>query len=236
MSSILKALKKLEEEKSLHEEQKEINISREILKPAAVNRNLSRWLWLLGSSAALVIMLLTFALIRKPASKDVVKPPELPLASQPAPPLSGQNRPASPAVNVNDTKTSPVEPPAASSPLPRQLPAAQKQGSAAVFPIISEKTELPGILLPAPELQMKESAVKALPLPASVNSEPSLTLSGIAWNKDSHERLAIINGQPAATGETVSGTLVEEILQDRVKLSRNGKAFELLIGKTATKD
>jgi len=73
MSSILKALKKLEVEKSLLDSKKEINVSREILKQSSENRNMVKWLWLLGSTAAAVIIFLTFALIRKP-SANIVEP------------------------------------------------------------------------------------------------------------------------------------------------------------------
>jgi general secretion pathway protein B len=57
-------------------------------------------------------------------------------------------------------------------------------------------------------------------------------LSGIAWNKDSADRLAIINGQPVGTAASISGYRVDEILQDRVKLSRNGSSFEIFIGRS----
>jgi general secretion pathway protein B len=67
-------------------------------------------------------------------------------------------------------------------------------------------------------------------------TEAALTLNGIAWNRDSADRLAIINGQPAGVGENVAGAVVVEILQDRARFTRNGKTFELSIGKSSVKE
>jgi hypothetical protein len=63
-----------------------------------------------------------------------------------------------------------------------------------------------------------------------LSNDSTLTLSGIAWNKDSSDRLAIINGQPAATGAVVNGAVVEEILQDKVRMNLSGRTFELFLG------
>jgi general secretion pathway protein B len=92
---------------------------------------------------------------------------------------------------------------------------------------------MPASHLPPAETPPAESGRKQ-PLPqAPEQAETALTLSGIAWNKDSADRLAIINGQPTATGATVSGVVVEEIMPDRVKVNRAGRSFEIFLGKSA---
>jgi general secretion pathway protein B len=58
----------------------------------------------------------------------------------------------------------------------------------------------------------------------------AFAVSGIAWNKDSADRLAIVNGQPLTTGSAIAGALVEEILPDRVRFSQEGKTFEVHLG------
>jgi len=78
-----------------------------------------------------------------------------------------------------------------------------------------------------------ESGRKPLPPRAPEQTDTSLTLSGIAWNKDSSDRLAIINGQPTATGAIVNGVVVEEIMPDRVKVNSAGRSFEIFLGKPA---
>lgn len=235
MSSILKALKKLEAEKSLLDAKKEINVSREILKQSSEGRNMVKWLWLLGSSAAVVIIFLTFALIRKPPANILETSRELPLAAQTAPvALPVQNQLIAPQSSTN-TKYIPITSPSTSNdPAQKQtpqIPAQTNNGSTDM-----REVELPGTAVPLAEPQKIKPTLKAAPLPAPTSSELTFTLSGIAWNKDSAERLAIINGQPTATGSTVNGVIVEEILQDRVKLSHNGRSFELLIGRPARID
>jgi general secretion pathway protein B len=109
-----------------------------------------------------------------------------------------------------------------------QIPVQINNGSTGM-----KEVELPSATVPLAEHQKIEPLLNAAPLAAPASSELTFTLSGIAWNKDSAERLAIINGQPTATGSSVNGVIVEEILQDRVKLSHSGRSFELLIGKPA---
>lgn len=228
MSSILKALKKLEEEKIARHEEEKRHISGEILKPRTERGGSARWLWLFAGGATVVIALLIVALLRKsppeqisarantPASNETataVPVPDVPLAK----PAAGAPQKTPPiASNVPDqpVKNKPVQ----TSPLPRSLPG-------------PTEPELPGFR--APEPTRAEPPPARLP-PAS--TEPALTLNGIAWNRDSADRLAIINGQPAGVGEIVAGAVVVEILQDRARLTRNGKTFELSIGKSSAKD
>jgi len=128
----------------------------------------------------------------------------------------------------------PVTPPEAAE--PRQKPARQLPAQADVPSIRRESVELPGIAAPVPEPENNGPAAKTAPGPTAAPAAATVTLSGIAWNKDSAVRLAIINGQPTALGASVDGVVVEEILPDRVKLSRNGRVFELLIGKSTNPD
>lgn len=234
MSSILKALKKLEEEKSALQDEKEINLSRDILKQP-VTRGISvQWFWLAGILSIAVIVMLTVALIRKPQISETASHKELPSISRPATlPTPTQSLPATLAVtgiNKGDSVTNP-------SPLQTLQTGPQPLLTPARVSILkNERIELPGGIAPSIEPLKTESAVKSIPVSAPLASDTTLTLSGIAWNKDSADRLAIINGQPTTTGTTVSGALVEEILPDRVKLFHHGRTFELLIGRSAVTD
>lgn len=85
----------------------------------------------------------------------------------------------------------------------------------------------PANSLPPPQeqpVQPKADAVAAQPLPA-------ITINGIAWQKDSASRIAVVNGIPVNEGATVQGTKVEEIFPDRIRFLHNGKAFEVPFGK-----
>lgn len=229
MSSILKALKKLEEEKSLHSETKKLNVSREILRQPDGEKKMLKRLWLLGGSAALVIVILTVALLRKPAPQETRKQPEAPAALPAGAVPAQENLPVAPRLNGSGKKTLPAE---AGEAEPERKTARQLQEQPATRPPAAKSTELPGAAPRAAEHKELAPPPKAAADQAAPGDGTALTLSGIAWNKDSADRLAIINGQPAAIGATVGGAIVEEILPDRVKLSRNGRSLELFIGKS----
>lgn len=62
----------------------------------------------------------------------------------------------------------------------------------------------------------------------------TLTVSGIAWQKGESDRIAMVNGSPVSEGTIVAGARVVEIKPDRVRFSRDGSVFEVPIGTGAT--
>jgi general secretion pathway protein B len=68
---------------------------------------------------------------------------------------------------------------------------------------------------------------------APVSSGSTLQVSGIAWQKDSADRLAVINGIPLVIGDIIEGAQVREILPDRVRFATKEKSFEIFLGKSA---
>ena len=87
-------------------------------------------------------------------------------------------------------------------------------------PNASAKRELPSS--PAPAKSLSENAVAPL---------PTLSVSGIAWQKDNANRMAVVNSTPVREGEIVEGAVVKEILPDRVRFSLKGKEFEISLEK-----
>jgi general secretion pathway protein B len=228
VSSILKALKKLEEEKSLRKDDKEINVTREILKPPAERRGIVKWLWVFSIIAVAVIVIQSAALFRKSATTDEARSRLIPVMSRlsssvSAPPPAASTLPREPEVKkVAIPSHSPIpaprqdsSSPAVSSPGKESRPLIELP-NAPVFPVELPKTTIPPKSEP--------------PHRTSPPSDVTLTLSGIAWHKDSSDRLAIINGQPAATGAVVNGAVVEEILPDKVRMNLSGKTFDLVLG------
>jgi general secretion pathway protein B len=233
MSSILKALKKLETEKALTEEAAGINVSREILRQQPANRKAVFWLSIAGIVAIAVIAALTALLLAKsprqqeakiaPAADLPLKDPALPPGASTviAAPPTGTGGRAVPSLTTAPEKrdlqpTSPAL-------LPPSLPTAAGRST----------TEMPASHASVAVPTQTETGRKPLSPSPSEQTDTSLTLSGIAWNKDSADRLAIINGQPTATGATVSGVVVEEIMPDRVKVNSGGRSFEIFLGKPA---
>jgi len=237
MSSILKALKKLEEEKALRRDEA-LDLPREILTARREKRSVSPIAW---GGAIIAGLLLTIALttlvVRRgdqqtvtttagsfatPEATAVTKAAQeiparreagsiVPATGKPVAPPDGKLRPPYPADN---------EP----------LPAAATTIRAEPRAVITAVPSLPATASVPPGALLRKPALT----PVSEPPEPALVVSGIAWNKDSAERLAIINGQPTATGTYVNGFIVEEILPDRVRFSTEGKIVEILIGKSGT--
>jgi general secretion pathway protein B len=87
--------------------------------------------------------------------------------------------------------------------------------------------------LPASGAAPVPATTKPVPPRGAEPAEPAFAVSGIAWNTDSADRLAIVNGHPLTTGSAVGSAVVEEILPDRVRFSQGGKTFEVPLGKSA---
>ena len=60
---------------------------------------------------------------------------------------------------------------------------------------------------------------------------PSLTVNGLALS-DGEKRKAIVNGMSVSVGSVIEGARVEEILENRVRFSHGGKTFEISVGNT----
>lgn len=69
--------------------------------------------------------------------------------------------------------------------------------------------------------------------PAPSREHPALHVGGIAWQKDSSSPMAIVNGTPVAEGSTVGGARVEKIYQERVRFSCQGRSFEVGLGASS---
>jgi len=236
MSSILNALKKLEKEKTLRREG-EIDLSREILHDAIRRRERFPWQWAAAICVIVLLSVMVIALMTRgtspiqqatsqPAPQQIPQQPEAAL-----PPSSGQTVPqivkSVPALTMPRFAPAPAAGSATGQPaavIPVPLPTVQPPS---VQP--ESRPSLPATAVPPAELP-PPARKQAAAAPAA-SAEPAFSVSGIAWNKDSADRLAIINGQPLTTGSAIAGAVVEEILPDRVRFSKNGRTFEVHLGK-----
>ena len=212
MSSILEALKKLEDEKAARLSGAG-NIAGKVLKAGRRPRQKPVW-WLPAGMAlaAAVAAVITYGLMggfitgRAPAPPPITAPPlpQLPRAPAVAPPVE----PVLPATARHEKAPSR----ATSSPAIRQTP----------------RTE--PISRPPIENRREERPV-APPPSAAVEEIPSLRVSGIAWQKDGADRLAVVNGRSVTEGGVIEGARVEEIFPDRVRFSLAGRKFDISLGK-----
>lgn len=80
---------------------------------------------------------------------------------------------------------------------------------------------------PAPgETAAPASAAKST---EAVPAAEQLQVSGIVYQEDPHGRMAVVNDLPVMEGTAIAGAVVEEILPDRVRFSRDGTSFEVLL-------
>lgn len=207
MSSILKALRKLEEEKAAMGTGG-VDIARDILKRSSrIDGWQHKWSIVFGVFfAALVTSGVGFWFLFNPSG--FVSGEHLPILA-----------PTPPQAVVAPTK--PLSVPVVAVPEPvKVLPApllvskpSQRKSPAAVAP--SEPTSVP---IPA-----------VIPEPTALNAAglPFLQLSAIVYRQDPQERLAILNDLPVMRGTSIEGAEVMDILPDRVLMQWHGQKFAL---------
>jgi general secretion pathway protein B len=213
MSSILEALKKLEDEKA-GRRSGTANIAAKVVKPGRRPRQRPRWLLPAGMAVvAAAAALFTYILMGgfytriNPAQTAPTALPRQPQQAA-APSFAPAPLPVlSPAAMRNQTI-----PPSPSTPVVKQAPVVVTSPLQPVEPRISEKPAAP-------------SPPETLPGP------PALKVTGIGWQKDNADRLAIVNGRAVSEGAVVEGARVVEIFPDRVRFSFNDRTFEIPLGK-----
>jgi general secretion pathway protein B len=225
MSSILKALRKLEEEKSRREEGP-IVIARDILRGSQGRRPRSGGILLLVGVLFLVGAGLVAAVLLWPGRDQ-----ERVAAVVPA---AGTSTAPSP-----QSEATPTLPPPSPEAVP--MPAVPVATAQPLAPAVIR----PGGVVPGIQASFTEKSLHAVPLkgsgtdpavvegvgPAPDRPDPAakegFSLSGIAFQDDPSARLAIINDLPVMQGTVIEGARVDAILKDRVILSRGEERFEL---------
>ncbi len=204
MSSILKALRKLEEEKAALGEGS-VDISRDILKRSARKEPTNYWPI---TSGVLLFLLLGSGFLMWSSTRNG----SAPLENSAVPAQVSEPVPAPASAEVL------VKPPEnGSTALQTERAPAEK--------ILAQPqvAKLPSSTLePPPRAHVEPQALQA-------DGAPFLHLSGIAYRENSEERIAIINDLPVMQGTAIEGAQLIEIRPDRVVLSRNGALFSLRI-------
>ncbi len=260
MSSILKALKKLEDEKNAKLGQR-VDITRDIFGAAQQSVTSPRWPLVAGGFAGAVLMgIMAFFYLDRPGTRGTAPPAPVGIdrsSATPSPAPSAEHRTAVP-LPLQDTIPEPPKaalpgvmvatptPPLTTHPKPsaadskphlppatglRRHVASQKGAMEIKIPTISANHPVITNPPPPPRRIKQNNALE----PAIVSvptGTPQIAVSGIAYNKDAVDRLAVINGVPAGEGKTVSGVTVEEIMPDKVRFSYGRKSFEVPVGRS----
>jgi len=225
MSSILKALKKLEQEKAARKPDS-FRIDAEILRGGGQQRSFfskgaslaAIALFLCGVGATYLFMKhdQTSAPVQQSqASKSGVKgetspvPPQVPKSTIPS--ADPQNRPSEKIIPVFE-KTLP------SLRSMEKLQQTQRVSS----PDISPQN------LPVEQKTLSPSLGVS---PVATPVKPVLKVHGIAF-QDGAESAAVVNGVTVSNGSVIEGARVEEIQKDRVRFSRGGETFDIILDKS----
>lgn len=234
MSSILKALKKLEDEKTIRKPDS-LKIDSEILRGDASQRIsttgislLAAFLFVCGSGATYFFMKPDTKVITGTQSKAYVVEPSRPASSaatvatvaknpqslnlQAELPKTGKVVSTRSDLKLDKTATTPVKSPELTARVQSVQQSKQSDGKQSVVP--SQKAPVPAARATTPAMT------------------PSLKVNGIAFQDESADRVAIVNGISVSNGSLIEGAKVEDIQKDRVRFSYGGEKFDVALGKS----
>jgi len=202
MSSILKALRRLEEERA-RKSQVAPEIAASLLRSGSRRRQSVAWIW--PTVFALVTLMFAVLLwLWRPAARPNLINSPAPLAVTLSTPLP-VGRGGEVIIEEVIDQRRPVLLPPVESPLPAKI--------------------LPVKVNPPPEPKVENPSALNKP-PAFPNPERQQPIvSAIAWQDDSSARMAVVDGLPVMTGEFVAAAKVVEIQRDRILFEEDGVRF-----------
>jgi cell division protein FtsN len=92
-------------------------------------------------------------------------------------------------------------------------------------------------LLPAKRVEImspQDTIPVSVPPSATVRAviKPTLNVNGIAFQEGGSDNMAVINGMTVSNGSIIEGVMVEDIQKDRVRFSQAGEKFEIILNKS----
>lgn len=221
MSSILKALKKLEEEKSARTADV-LKIDTEILRGNSPSRSPYRNVTLLAVLFFVCGSALTYLFVRQgehPADNQPVREARHTTAAPEEPRKIMTEDNASLAIV-------PAEPPrrlAKNAPANTQHAKPPKHNRPAAHDAAQQ---------PKPAMEAAPPASPEKQPAAPARHIPAIRVDGIAYHFGSADSLAVVNGATVYAGAVVDGVKVEEIGKDRIRFNYEGEKFEVSLGKS----
>jgi len=220
MSSILKALKRLEHEKTVRKPDS-FRIDAEILRGGprrsffSIGASLAAMtLFLCGVGAAYLFMKHD----QPPAPVQQSQSPKNEFKSEANPAAAQYPVSASPVVELQPyTSANEIHTPEKTQPSHRPVDRQQQA-----------QREKPAEIVPA---GLKSASP---PVPAAavvVPAKPVLKVNGIAFQEGA-DSVAVVNGVTVSIGSVIEGARVEEIQKDRVRFSRSGETLDIMLDKS----
>jgi general secretion pathway protein B len=227
MSSILKALKKLEDEKSIRKPDS-LKIDAEILRGDASRRFspmgvslLAALLFICGSGATYVFMKPDTGNIESAGSAVT----SLMTSSSATAVASGRAVQQTLNIQADSPKAGKLTSAGSVHKPGNDLPAAVKATK------MTAKVQSVQVVKPS---EVKQTVAPAQLTQATVirPAAPPLKVNGIAFQDESADRVAIVNGVSVSNGSVIEGAKVEDIQKDRVRFSYGGEKFDVALGKS----
>ena len=227
MSSILKALKKLENDTSLYKPE-QLKIDAKILQDG-VSGSFSRTSIFMIAVALFVCGGGATFLYFNISSRHAITPQTISSGTESQSPSPGPSgiSPLLKSVKVQAT-TPEVSTPTISLPVRKQTRLLKDPAQPSLSP--RSKNQHVEVASP-PELKPEAKPVPASTAPVSAVSRPILTINGIAFQEGGSDNLAVINGVTVSNGAIIEGVKVEDIQKDRVRFSQGSEKFEIILNK-----
>lgn len=226
MSSILKALKKVEHDQNISRPNTLSSLSD--VKRTGAGATVTKFvlygliLFALGGGTVYYRM-------KQPAPSGQLSTPAQPSSGSSAPQESSLPKPvadiqpSSQQTSTSQTIGTPARPkPVTIHPSPISEP---KQG-------VPKTARQQAPVLQSPPLPSPDPAVKPAP-PQQISAPPRLEVNGIAYQGENGDSIAVVNGVSVSKRSVIEGVTVHEIHPDRVSFSRGGKIFDVELGKTS---
>jgi general secretion pathway protein B len=224
MSSILEALKKLEEEKTARRGGTG-NIAGKVT--AASRRPGKRAVWLMPAgmaAVAIIAVLATYASMggfsRKPAVTAPAKTDPISKTLAVSGPRAAKTDGSDGQAPPSDMQGAPRQPRSVTSPTATAVPGSP-------LPLPAPKHTSP----PASSRQETPKGLAPSTQPPAAEQLPAISVTGIAWQQDNASRMAVLNDTTVTEGGIVAGARVVEIFPDRIRFSFKGKDFEVPLQK-----
>jgi len=227
MSSILKALKKLENDTSLYKPE-QLRIDAKILHDGVSGSYSRTSIFLIAITLFVCGGGATF-LYFNISSRHAITPQTISSGTESQSPSPGPSgiSPLLKSVKVQAT-TPEVSTPTISLPVRKQTRLLKDPAQ----PSLSPRSENQHVEVASPpELKPEAKPVPASTAPVSAVSRPILTINGIAFQEGGSDNLAVINGVTVSNGAIIEGVKVEDIQKDRVRFSQGSEKFEIILNK-----
>jgi hypothetical protein len=247
MSLILDALKKLDREKKPLPGSAGVDIAAGILRPDSARPGRRILLYLAAASAAAAVAAaITYGVMGRPGLPPQSSPPSTtahvtaPAPLQPVPPPAPQVEPTT--KSSTSLLASPSAPdPKAVSPSPQREPGREARGEISAAPpkTLKQVESNQSLASPGEKNASQQGISKEAkaspkvtnktpePTPKETAAAPPLKLSGILWYDNPSQRRAVINGMALPEGSVIEGVRILEIHPARVRLSHNGRSFDI---------